>query len=136
MGANSDEVCEVAVCLGRPGSQRTTPPAVVAGLLLTGVVLGLIWPQPASAAPQKEVTICHATSAVVHPYARITVDPNSIIRDQGHGSHTGAVFPAPGWGDIIPPFDYTSSGEGVARYPGLNWNTKGIAVSERDDFRA
>ena len=117
--------CGVALGLGRSASERTTPPAVVAGRLLTVMVLALMWPQPAWATPQKQVTICHATSAVVHAYVRIVVDASSIITDHGHGSHTGPVFPSPGWGDIIPPFEYTGPGEGVERYPGTELARRG-----------
>ncbi len=45
-----------------------------------------------------------------------------LIVQQGHGSHTGPVFPAVGadgrWGDVIPPFDYDN---GQQHFPGLNW---------------
>src|SRR4051794_34799436 len=91
-----------------PGSQRTTRPAFVAALLLSVMVLGLVCPPPASAAPQQDVTICHRTRAVSNPYTFMTVSANSIIKDNGHGSHTGPVYPAAGWGDIIPPFNYST----------------------------
>ena len=120
----------MAARVGRPGSQLTLRPAAVAVLLLSVVVQGLMWPQPASAAPQKQVTICHRTRAVSHPYTQITVDANSIIDDNGHGSHTGPVYPTPGWGDIIPPFDYSTAKAPTAHYPGLNWDTEGIAIWE------
>ncbi len=58
-----------------------------------------------------KVTLCHATSSRTNPYVTITVDANSVLR-RGHGDHTGPIFPADGWGDIIPPF---------GTYPGLNW---------------
>ncbi len=58
-------------------------PAVGVGLLLGAVVLGSVWLQPTSAAPQKDVTICHRTNAVSAPYAQMTVDANSILREHG-----------------------------------------------------
>jgi hypothetical protein len=58
-----------------------------------------------------KVTLCHATASRTNPYVSITVDANSVTR-RGHDGHTGPVFPADGWGDIIPPF---------GTYPGLNW---------------
>jgi hypothetical protein len=61
---------------------------------------------------EEKVTICHATSSASNPYSLITVDQSSIEDKNGHGSHTGPLYPEPGWGDVIPPFD---------GYPGLNW---------------
>lgn len=58
-----------------------------------------------------KVTLCHATSSRTNPYVSVTVDKSAIL-PRGHGSHTGPLFPAADWGDIIPPFD---------GYPGLNW---------------
>lgn len=58
-----------------------------------------------------KVTLCHATASRTNPYVTITVDAASVTR-RGHDGHTGPVFPADGWGDIIPPF---------GTYPGLNW---------------
>src|SRR4051812_223168 len=110
--------------------RRAIRSALAAALLGGTVASGVLLTPAASAAPQKDVTICHADSAVSKPYQRITVDANSIIKDNGHGSHTGPVYPTPGWGDVIPPFEYADAGGGVASYPGLNWNAGGIAVWE------
>src|SRR4051794_39843916 len=107
--------------LGASGWLRTTRSAVIAEVAVSLVVLGWIWPAPSSAAPQEKQTICHGTSAVSNPYVQNTVDVDSIIKDNGHGSHTGPVYPTPDWGDVIPPFDYTDSDGGRAHYPGLNW---------------
>ena len=107
---------------------RATRPAVVAGMLLSVVVLGSVWAPLASAAPQDRVTICHRDRSVRSPYVRNTVDENSIIEPNGHGTHTGPVFPALGWGDIIPPFPYTDANGAAATYPGLNWDTEGKAI--------
>ena len=73
----------------------------------------------------KKVTICHARAADTNPYGpkAITVSVNSIFKPNGHGTHTGGVFPTPGWGDIIPPFDH----EGGS-YPGLNWSAEGQEI--------
>jgi LPXTG-motif cell wall-anchored protein len=52
----------------------------------------------------------------------MTVD-QSAIETQGHSGHTGPVFPAPNWGDIIPPFP---------GFPGMNWTTEGQAIFNND----
>jgi hypothetical protein len=98
--------------------------------------------------PVTKVTICHRTSATTNPYRLITVSVNSIISDNGHGSHNttrtnkdnpqtvtvetdgsgvfNPDFAYPSnrkwWGDIIPPFTY-STGSGNVNYEGLNWGT-------------
>src|SRR5262249_49862916 len=105
-------------------------PAISVVLVLSMVVLGWIWPSSASAAPHEKQQICHRTSAVKNPYVYDNVDVDSIIKDNGHGSHTGPVFPAEGWGGIIPPFDSTGSQAGQAHYPGLTWSSDGIAIWE------
>ena len=62
-------------------------------------------------APGK-VTICHATSSAKNPYVEVTVSENAITRKNGHGEHTGGLYPTVNWGDIIPPFP---------GFAGLNW---------------
>jgi hypothetical protein len=73
--------------------------------------------QPAA----EKVSYCHRTASVVNPYNLESTAVDSIVK-QGHGSHTGPVFPEVGpdgkWGDIIPPFDYDN---GTKHFPGLNW---------------
>ncbi len=87
---------------------------------------------PAVAKPQDKVTICHATSSVTNPYVQNTVNENAIVKPngqtKGHGEHTGPVYPEPGWGDIIPSFQYTNDHGGTSTYPGLHWDTDGQAV--------
>jgi hypothetical protein len=41
----------------------------------------------------------------------LTLSTNAVI-NAGHDTHTGPLYPQPGWGDIIPPFD---------GYGGMNW---------------
>jgi hypothetical protein len=81
---------------------------------------------PAAADPKPNITYCHRTDAVDNPYVAHTTDADSIIKE-GHGSHTGPIFPETGpngkWGDIIPPFDYTGG-----HFPGLNWNAEGATI--------
>ncbi|HSP08692.1 MAG TPA: Ig-like domain-containing protein, partial [Candidatus Dormibacteraeota bacterium] len=52
-----------------------------------------------------------------------------ITDGNGHGTHTGPIFPATGadgkWGDIIPPFTY-----GDKSYPGMNWTAEGQDIYE------
>ncbi|MEY4157689.1 MAG: hypothetical protein RL743_184, partial [Actinomycetota bacterium] len=70
-------------------------------------------PNPVNAASAK-VTICHRTRSVTNPYRRITVSRNAVVRNAGHGDHTGGVFNTTAgyyntnpknWGDIIPSND-------------------------------
>src|SRR4029078_3770360 len=69
----------------------------------------------------EKVAYCDRTTSLVKPYRLVTSAPDSIVAE-GHGSHTGPVFPAFGpdgqWGDIIPPFDYDN---GQQHFAGLNW---------------
>lgn len=58
----------------------------------------------------KKITLCHATSSQSNPYSLVTVSTSAALN--GHGGHTGPLYPQVGWGDVIPPFD---------DYPGMNW---------------
>jgi uncharacterized repeat protein (TIGR01451 family) len=73
----------------------------------------------------KKVRICHATSAEKNPYVsnEPAIANNGDLRG-GHLEHTGPVFPAPNWGDIIPPYNY---GDGQT-FPGYNWSEQGQAI--------
>ena len=64
------------------------------------------------------MTICHATSSETNPYNQITVDDDSIVKENGHGGHAD---------DIIPPFDYVEDGV-TKQYPGKNWDEAGRAI--------
>lgn len=82
----------------------------------------------------RKIEICHATSAVVNPYNKISVSTNAadgVAGNSGgqpdhYGQHTGPIFDpltdtnGGGWGDIIPPIAGTHSG--------LNWTTQGQAI--------
>src|SRR5450759_3563311 len=59
-------------------------------------------PVPNLPTPVISVNICHATSSTSNPYESLTA--SKITIETGHLSHTGGVFPAAGWGDVIPPF--------------------------------
>ncbi len=72
------------------------------------------------AAPVK-IPICHSTSSQSNPYVQNS--PNASGDLHGHTGHTGGIFPAPGWGDIIPPFVF-----GNVNFPGMNWTTAGQAI--------
>ncbi|MFL5967182.1 MAG: hypothetical protein ACJ747_11575, partial [Gaiellaceae bacterium] len=65
-----------------------------------------------------KVTLCHATSSETNPYVQESVDDDSIVKENGHGSHPG---------DIIPPFFYVDGGE-TNHYPGMNWDAQGQAI--------
>jgi hypothetical protein len=95
---------------------------IFAGALLT---VGVAQAAPPDNGPK--VTICHRTASHTNPYVQITVDQSAIFNNgivpNGHGTHTGPIFPNVGpdgkWGDIIPPFD---------GYPGQNFTTQGQAI--------
>jgi hypothetical protein len=69
----------------------------------------------------ENVSYCDRTSSVITPYVLVTSPVDSIVAE-GHGSHTGPVYPAVGpdgnWGDIIPPFDYDN---GQQHFAGVDW---------------
>lgn len=98
---------------------------VLAGVLLSIGVAQAAPPPPTTSPPK--VTICHRTASHTNPYVEITVDQSSIFNNgivpNGHGTHTGPIFPNVGpdgkWGDIIPPFD---------GYQGQNFTAEGIAI--------
>jgi hypothetical protein len=82
-----------------------------------------------------KVEICHRTSSQTNPYSHQTpptrqeVSKNSIKGENGHSSHTGPLFPAPNWGDIIPPFEAgEGNGEKWDAYEGMNWTAEGQAI--------
>ena len=79
--------------------------------------------------PERKVRICHATSAETNPY--ISIAPaiaNNGDLAGGHLNHTGPVYPADNWGDIIPPYEYTDSSGKLQTFPGYNWNDSGQAI--------
>jgi hypothetical protein len=87
-------------------------------------------PAPLPPEPSKKVRICHATSSHSNPY--VSEDPaiaNNGDLHGGHLDHTGPVYPASGWGDIIPPYDYAPIS---FHYDGLNWTAEGQAIYNND----
>ena len=103
---------------------RKAPWAVVMTVLLAVFAMvgamTLVGVTPASATKNIKVTICHATASHDNPYVQEKVSGSSIDEVQnklwnGHGDHTGPVFPATNedgkWGDIIPAF---------GDFPGIN----------------
>jgi hypothetical protein len=105
------------------GMRRRLAIFSVIGATLAALAVGGIGVLSASAQNEPQVTLCHATGAVNNPYVTITVDQSAVFNNgivpNGHGTHTGPIFPdmaqGPGnstfWGDIIPAF---------GAYPGLN----------------
>src|SRR3954471_7513310 len=78
-------------------------------VLAVGVAVALVVLQPAaSQLNEKQVLICHASSAETNPYVseHPAIENNGGLKG-GHRNHDGPVFPAPDWGDIIPPYTYT-----------------------------
>jgi hypothetical protein len=78
---------------------------------------------------EKNVRICHATSAETNPYRseEFAIESNGDLKG-GHLGHTGPVFPAAGWGDIIPPYDYVDTSGATQVSLGLNWSPEGQAI--------
>lgn len=104
-----------------------------AAAVVVGVALALA--APALATPPgptgHKQTICHRTDSNTNPYVVETVDVASILKTNGHDSHTGPVWnpnlKAAGikWGDIIPAFTYTSPGGQTEHYAGKNMDGTG-----------
>jgi hypothetical protein len=101
---------------------------VLAGLVCLSVV-GLESASPASLAPNGSVRICHASSSQSSPYTsqEPTVGNNGDLSG-GHLNHTGPVFPAAGWGDIIPPYTYVDANGVTQIFPGYNWSPEGQVI--------
>jgi Domain of unknown function DUF11/Prealbumin-like fold domain len=112
----------------RPHLRRAA--AIGAALTACVIVLSLVVLQPAVSQPnEKKVRICHATSSQTNPY--ISNEPaiaNNGDLQGGHLNHTGPVFPADDWGDIIPPYTYTDQSGNEAVFPGRNWDAAGQAI--------
>lgn len=111
--AGDKSISHIIICASGGPDPAPNPSGSVAP---TGSVPTSSSPSPESASNRGyvrngKVTLCHRTSSRTNPYVTITVDANAVQR-QGHGAHTGPLYPEPNWGDIIPPFD---------DYPGLNW---------------
>src|SRR5579871_1523075 len=86
-------------------------------------------PQALSKPPQGKVGICHRTSSNSNPYNSISVNvANNGDLSGGHLNHTGPIYPAAGWGDIIPPYDYVDQNGVSQTFPGYNWSPSGQAI--------
>ena len=118
------------------GRVRRLRHGIWAGLvaLAAMVCVFVVFIQPAASQSndnEKKVRICHATSAEKNPY--VSNEPaiaNNGDLNGGHLDHSGPVFPAADWGDIIPPYEYVDD-KGVTRiFPGYNWTPRGQAIWE------
>ncbi len=119
----------VAVCVALFASLAVSLGVALQGARAEAATTTSTPPGAAQQPAAEKVSYCHRTASVVNPYNLKTTAVDSIVK-QGHGSHTGPVFPEEGpdgkWGDIIPPFDYDN---GNKHFPGLNWPA-GSAVLE------
>lgn len=110
---------------------RLAAASVATAVAGAGVLMFGLTATSASAAPQDKITICHRDANNKKPYGpkAITVSENSILKPNGHATHTGPVWDPTlkglgiQWGDIIPPFDFDGGS-----FPGLNWTTAGQAI--------
>src|SRR5262249_37777375 len=106
--------------------------AVVVPAALIGVLVVFL-PPALSQGNQKQVRICHATSAHDNPY--VSESPaieNNGAPHGGHLNHPGPVFPAPDGGDIIPPYMYVDENGDTQVFPGYNWGPDGQAIWQND----
>src|SRR4051812_42775259 len=101
-------------------------------VLAVGVAVALVVLQPAASQQnEKQVRICHASASETNPY--VSNEPaiaNNGALQGGHLDHVGPVFPAPKWGDIIPPYTYTDVNGNEAVFPGANWTPEGQLIWE------
>ena len=105
------------------------------GVVLAGLVGVLaVFLQPAASAPNendKKVRICHASDSVTNPYVlEHPAVANNGDLGGGHLNHTGPMFPAPKWGDIIPPYTYVDATGDTKVFPGYNWEPEGQRIWE------
>ena len=78
---------------------------------------------------EAKVTVCHRSSSESNPYQSISVPIDKKDGTiNGHETHTGPVFPAPDWGDIIPPYVWVDKDGDTHGYPGYNWGDDGQAI--------
>jgi hypothetical protein len=77
----------------------------------------------------EKVDLCHRSSSASNPYQSISVPiDNKDGTINGHETHTGPVFPAPNWGDIIPPYTWTDRDGVKHAFDGYNMSDDGTAI--------
>lgn len=109
---------------------RVQPATLGVSMGVVALVAAVV--SPRGTTPEPKIPLCHATASLEHPYNLEDVDGDAIVLPDGeptaHGTHTGPVYPAAGWGDIIPPFPYANASGGTSIFPGVNWTQYGEAV--------
>ena len=79
-------------------------------------------PAPEPPHPSTKLRICHASSSDSNPYVSQEPDiENNGDLSGGHLNHTGPVYPADGWGDIVPPYQYVDENGVLQTFSGYNW---------------
>ncbi|MFC7488829.1 hypothetical protein ACOCJ7_06930 [Knoellia sp. CPCC 206453] len=114
--------------MARHTTRRLTSAAF--GLALAGAS-GIAFAGTASADPNPNITICHATGSETNPFVVITIDAAAITQ-QGHDTHQND-------NDVIPPFTYVRESDGeTVTFDGQNWhenwmtNGEGVALEDVD----
>lgn len=104
--------------------------ALVGGLVFGVLAVAAVILPPAFSKPSNDkVRICHATSSQKNPYNSIEVAiANNGDLQGGHLNHKGPVYPAAGWGDIIPPYEFVDAQGQDQTFPGYNWSPEGQAI--------
>ena len=108
-----------------PRPRRSATVLGMAALVATLAASTALTANKAALDPPAKVRICHATNSESNPY--VSEEPaigNNGDLNGGHLNHTGPVYPADGWGDIIPPYEYLDEKGQTKTFPGYNWSRR------------
>ena len=83
---------------------RVQPATLGVSMGVVALVAAVV--SPRGTTPEPKIPLCHATASLEHPYNLEDVDGDAIVLPDGeptaHGTHTGPVYPAAGWGGHHP----------------------------------